>query len=131
MSTTKRRPFGVTLLAVLAGVAAVVALWHALQMLHILPFRMGEHSFWGFDPIGALLWGFLCGIYVWLVRALWQLDPQAWFFLAVISAFNLVMDAMSLLGGSTLSAMWPSILVNGIILVYVLLPGTRKAFEGE
>jgi hypothetical protein len=129
MSSTKQRPVGVTVLAVLAGLAAVVALWHALQMLHILPFGMGEHRFWGFDPIGALLWGFLGGIYVWLVRALWQLDPQAWFFLAVIAAFNLVMGVTSLLGGSTLSALWPSLLVNGIILVYVLLPGTRKVFE--
>ena len=116
MSTTTHRPLGVTLLTVLAALAAVVALWHTLQMLHILPFTMGEHSFWGFDPIGALLWGFLCGVYVWLVRVLWRVDPQAWFFLAVIASFNLVVDVMSLLGGSTIGAMWPSILMNGVIL---------------
>lgn len=129
MTTTRYRPFGVTLLAILAGLAALVALWHALQMLHILPVKIGEHSFWGFDPIGALLWGFMFVIYLWLVRVLWQVDPQGWLFLAVVSIFNLILDFMSLVGASTLSAMWPSILVNAVILVYVLLPGTRKAFD--
>lgn len=129
MATAPRRPLGVTLLTVLASLAALAAFWHAVQMLHILPFTMGVHSFWGFDPIGALLWGFLGGVYVWLVRALWQVDPQAWFLLAVIAAFNLVVDAMSLMGGSTIRALWPSLLLNSIILVYVLLPATRKAFD--
>ncbi len=131
MSSTKHRPVGVTLLTILAGLAAVAALWHALQMLHLLPFKMGEHSFWGYDPIGALLWGFMCVIYLWLARILWNVEPQAWLLMTVIAAFNLVLDVMSLLGASTLGAMWPSILVNGVILVYVLRPGTRKAFEGE
>lgn len=131
MSSTKHRPVGVTLLTILAGLAAVAALWHALQMLHLLPFKMGEHSFWGYDPIGALLWGFMCVIYLWLARILWNVEPQGWLLMAVIAAFNLVLDVMSLLGASTLSAMWPSILVNGVILVYVLRPATRKAFEGE
>ncbi len=131
MSSTKHRPVGVTLLTILACLAAVVALWHALQMLHLLPFKMGEHSFWGYDPIGALLWGFMCVIYLWLARILWNVEPQGWLLMAVIAAFNLVLDVMSLLGASTLGAMWPSLLVNGVILVYVLRPGTRKAFEGE
>ncbi len=131
MAATKRRPFGVTLLAVLAGLAALVALWHTLQMLHILPIRLGEHRFFTFDLIGAFLWGFMVLIYLWAVRALWDVDPQGWLFLAVISSFSLVLDFVSLLGQSTLSAMWPSIVVNAVILIYVLRPGTREAFGVE
>ena len=128
MAETERRPFGVTLLAVLAGLAALVALWHTLQMLHILPIRLGEHRFFTFDLIGAFLWGFMVLIYLWAVRALWSVDPQGWLFLAVISSFSLVLDFVSLLGQSTLSAMWPSIVVNAVILIYVLRPRTREAF---
>ena len=35
----KNRPFGVTLLAILAGLAAVVVIFHTLQMLHCYRYR--------------------------------------------------------------------------------------------
>ena len=57
----KSRPFGVTLLAILAGLGAVVAIWHTLQFLHILPVRLetalGNVHFFTFDIFGAILWG--------------------------------------------------------------------------
>ncbi len=37
----KKRPFGVTVLAILAGLAAVLAGVHALQFLGIIPFAFG------------------------------------------------------------------------------------------
>ena len=42
----KHRPIGVTILAILAGIAAVIAVYHTLQFLHILPFTLGEMRFW-------------------------------------------------------------------------------------
>ena len=38
----KKRPFGVTLLALLAGAATIVALVHTLQMLHLLAARLAK-----------------------------------------------------------------------------------------
>ena len=57
----KKRPFGVTLLALLAGAATIVALVHTLQMLHLLPISgpFGQAHFFTFDLLGALLWGCL------------------------------------------------------------------------
>jgi hypothetical protein len=40
----KKRPFGVTVLAVLAGAAAVLAAIHALQALKILPYIIGPFT---------------------------------------------------------------------------------------
>ena len=37
----KKRPFGVTVLAILAGIAAVLAAVHALQSLGIFPYVLG------------------------------------------------------------------------------------------
>ena len=127
---SKSRPFGVTILAILAGIAAFFAVLHTLQMLHLFPISgpLGVFSFFTFDLLGALLWGLMAAIYIWLVRMLWNLDPQGWLFLVVISILNLILAFVSVLGRSSFQAMLPSILINGIILIYCLLPGTKEAF---
>jgi hypothetical protein len=127
---SKSRPFGVTILAILAGIAAFFAVLHTLQMLHLFPISgpLGVFSFFTFDLLGALLWGLMAAIYIWLVRMLWNLDPQGWLFLVIIAIFNLILALVSILGRSSFQAMLPSILVNGVILIYCLLPGTKEAF---
>ena len=127
----RSRPFGVTLLAILAGIAAAVAIYHTLQMLHLLPISgpFGVTRFFTFDLLGAIMWGILAAIYIWLVRMLWNVDPQGWLFLVVLSSLNLILAIISILGQSTWQAMLPSILINGLILLYCLLPGTKDAFQ--
>jgi len=127
---SKSRPFGVTILAILAGIAAFFAVIHTLQMLHLFPISgpLGVFSFFTFDLLGALLWGLMAAIYIWLVRMLWNLDPQGWLFLVIIAIFNLILALVSILGASSFQAMLPSILINGVILIYCLLPGTKEAF---
>jgi hypothetical protein len=124
----RSRPFGVTILAVLAGVAGVIAAYHTLQYLHVLPFWLGPVGFYGFDLWGALMWAILTVVYAWLVSMLWTVNPAGWLYMVVISIFNLILDGVSILGGSTFEAMLPAILVNAIVLLYCLLPGTRRAF---
>jgi hypothetical protein len=128
---SRSRPFGVTVLAILAGMATVVAAIQTLQMLHLFPIRgpLGQFSFFTFDLFGALLWGVLAVVYAWVTRMLWQVDPRGWTFVAIMSAFNLSMAVISILGLSSWQAMLPSIAVNGLILVYCLLPGTKGAFR--
>jgi len=124
-----KRPFGVTLLAILAGIAALLAVIHTLQMLHLLPFNLfGELRFWNFSLIGALMWGLLAAIYIWLVKMLWNVNPQGWLFMVILSVLNLILAFVSILGASDWQAVAPTILVNGLILIYCLLPGTKAAF---
>ena len=124
----RKRPIGVTILAILAGLAAAVAIIHTLQMLHLWPISFGPVRFFTFSLIGAILWGILAAIYIWLVRRLWNVDPQAWMFLVILSILNLALGLISILGQSSFQAMLPSLVANGIILIYCLLPGTRDAF---
>jgi hypothetical protein len=128
---TKKRPFGVTLLALLAGAAFVVALIHTLQMLHLFPISgpFGEAHFFTFDLLGALLWGVMAAIYLWVFRMIWNLDPQGWLFIMVVAVFNLVLAFVSILGASTWQSMIPALLVNGLLLLYGLRPGTKAAFN--
>jgi hypothetical protein len=128
---SKKRPFGVTLLALLAGLAFLVAVVHTLQMLHLFPISgpFGEAHFFTFDLIGALLWGLMAVIYLWVFRMLWNLDPQGWLFIAVIAVLNLILAGLSILGDSTWQSMLPALLINGLVLIYTLLPGTKAAFN--
>jgi hypothetical protein len=128
-SQAKHRPFPITLLAILAGIAAFLAAIHALQGLGILPYFIGEVKMHSFNLWNALMWGLMVWVWVWLVQMLWSMNPQAWLFLAVITVFNLIMDFMIMLTSTTtFSDVSLSFLVNAIILIYVMLPGTKRAF---
>jgi hypothetical protein len=126
----KQRPFGVTLLAILALLAMLAAVYHALQMLGILPFTFGEMKFFAPEAswISALLWGILAAIYIWVFTLLWNVKPEGWLFVVVVAALNLIMAALSILGASTFGALLPSIIFNALVLLYCLLPSTRAAF---
>ena len=126
---SKKRPIGVTILAILAALAAIAAIIHTLQMLHLLPVFLGPVSFFTFSFIGAIMWGIMAAIYIWLVRGLWNVESQAWLFMVILSCMNLFLAFLSILGQSSFQAMLPTILLNGIILIYCLLPGTKQAFE--
>jgi len=125
----KERPLGITILAILALLGAAGALIVTLQMLHLLPIYVGQLHFWTFDFWGALLWGILFLIYLWVFRMLWSVNPQGWLFVVIISGLNLILALLSVLGGSTWDAMAAPIIINGVILIYCLLPSTKKAFE--
>jgi hypothetical protein len=130
LSQVKERPVGVTILAILAGVAAVLAAVHAFQYLGIIPFVIGPtgytihyFSFWY-----ALMYGLLFWVYIWLTIALWRVEPQAWMFLVIVTMFYLIVDLFMLIGATTWQDVSVSFIVNAIILLYCMLPGVRSAF---
>lgn len=128
--STPHRPFGVTLLAIFAYIAGIVAIFHTLQMLHLLPIKgpLGLGYFFGFSIFGAIMWGILALIYFWVGNMLWNLDEQGWLFVVVLSILNLIMAFVSVLGKTPFQAILPAVLMNGIVLIYALLPGTKAAF---
>lgn len=125
----RNRPFVITLLAILALIGAAQALIYTLQLLHLFPIWIGDVRFYTFDFWGALLWGIMVLIYVWVFNMLWNVNPQGWLFLVLISGLNLILAFLYILGGSSWQAMSTAIVINGLILIYCLLPNTKKAFE--
>src|SRR5262245_62100918 len=124
----RHRPIGITILAILAGLAALVNLWHTLQFLHILPYSLGPLQFYGFDLLGALLWGVTAAIWIWAAVNLWNLNPQALLFVSILAGWELILAVISIFGATTFSAALPSIIVTGAILLYSLSPGVRRNF---
>ncbi|HEY3149860.1 MAG TPA: hypothetical protein VGJ75_26080 [Dongiaceae bacterium] len=128
---TRHRPIGITILAILAGIATLIAALHTLQFAHILPFMFGPLVFFSFDLLGALLWALMTFIYAWVTVQLWNVNPQGWMFLVLLAVLNIVLDLISVLGQSTFQAVLPSIIINAIVLLYCLMPGVRAAFGQE
>jgi drug/metabolite transporter (DMT)-like permease len=120
-----KRPFGITLLAIVSGFFAVLAIFTALRFLGIMfrPVGMVIPGFWY-----ALMYGLLAWVYVWLTQMLWRMDPAGWLFLAIITVFNLIMNFLVLLGGETFADVQVAVILNALVLLYVMLPGTKKAF---
>src|SRR5881227_502775 len=133
VSQVKERPIGVTILAILAGIAAVLAAIHALQFLGILPFFIGSSGYkvHAFSFWYALMYGLLVWVYIWLAQMLWRVERQAWLFLVMISMFYLILDFFALFGATTWGDVAVSVIVNAIILLYCMLPGVRTAFATE
>jgi hypothetical protein len=128
LSQAKVRPIGVTILAILAGISAVLAAIHALQFLGILPFFIGPVAIRTFSFWYALMWGLIVWVYVWLVQMLWRVDPQAWIFLVIVTIFELSLDFIMMLGSSTWQDVSVSFIVSAVILIYCMLPGVKSAF---
>jgi len=124
----KQRPVGVTILAILAGVAAVLSAINALQFLGIIPFFIGPVGLRAYNFWYALMWGLMVWVYVWLVQMLWRVEPAAWLFLVIVTLFELSLNFFAMLGGAIWQDVSVSFLVNGVILLYVMLPGVRDAF---
>lgn len=115
-----------TLLAVLAGVAAVL---DTLRFLGILPIP----AIWGLEFydrnwLGALLSGLVAVIWFMTAAQLWNLDPRGWIFVVVVAIVNLVLLGLSALGGSTWQAVMPEVILSGLVILLGLLTSTREAF---
>ncbi len=123
------RPIGVTILAILSGILAVLAGIYALQGLGILPYALGPMKVHAFSFWNFVMWGLMVWVYVWLTRMLWNVQPQAWMFLVIITIFNLILDFVVMLDATTtFSDVSVSFILNGIILLYCLLPSVKNAF---
>jgi hypothetical protein len=127
----RTRPIGVTILAVLAGVVTVLAAYHTLQSLGILPYVIGPVKVRDFNLWYTIMWGLLTWVYIWLVQMLWRVDRVAWLFLVIITIWNMTFDVIWLLGAGQWSDVSITFLLNAIILIYCMLPGVREAFGAD
>jgi hypothetical protein len=77
------------------------------------------------------MWGLMVWVYFWLAQMLWRVDRSAWMFLAVITVFNLILAFTEILTSATttFSDVSVSFILNALVLIYVLLPGTKRAFD--
>lgn len=128
MTNQPSRPIGVTILGILAFIAALVNVYHALQYLGLFPRMLGPIAFFGIDLLGSLGYIVLAAIWFWVFRKLWALDPQGWSFMTILAIINIVFAVLAIIGQSTFSAQLPAIIINVAILAYAYSSGVKRAF---
>jgi len=119
----------VTVLALVVGILALLSAVHLLQALSIIPYVIGPFEVRAFSLLYAIMWGLFLWVWVWLAQMIWRVEPQAWIFLVFVSLLNMFFDFMLLLGSTTWSDVSVSFLINGLILLYCMLPSARRAFQ--
>jgi hypothetical protein len=125
----RARPIGVVILAGLAGIELVLAVVHLAQAIGLLPYFIGPVAFRDFNLWYAMMWGLMVWVWVWAIRALLDLDPGAWMFVLIISGFSVTFDFITIIATPTETTdIAVSFFVGLAILVYLLLPGTKRAF---
>jgi len=127
MAESAERPLGVSILAILAGILAVINVIITLRFLGFFPW-LGQLDIRIFNLWYALLYGLLAYIWFWVAQMLWRVDRQGWIFLLIITVFNLLMSFTTMLTGGAWYDNNIAVLLNVLILIYIMLPGVRRAF---
>jgi hypothetical protein len=123
------RPLSVIVLAILCGVALVLAVVHLLQALAIVPYFIGPIAIHDFNWWYSLMWISMIWLWSAAIRAVWTLDTSAPWFVLIVAGFNVLFDfstmALSPNGTTDLSA---SFIVSLVIFGFAILPSTKHAF---
>ncbi len=124
------RPIGVSILALLAGLAALAELWRMLVFLGIANFTfVGKTVSFGTAQWGQAIWALiLAAIWVWVAMGFWNVRAYAVQFGIFISLFTMVFGFMALLFGSTVEAETVPWLLAGAIFFYLSYPGVQQNF---
>ena len=120
-----QRTAAITILAILAVVAGIVAIVDALRYLQVL---FSPLSFLGAPLLGAILSGLVALIWFWAAARIWNVDPQGWLFMVAIAAIYLIFDVIAVIAGTPIELLLPSIFLSALALILGLLPSTKREF---
>jgi hypothetical protein len=124
------RPIGVTILALLAGLAGLFEIWRALVFVGAVSFTfIGKAVTFTEPQWGSALWALIiAGIWFWVAAGFWNVRGYAWSFGIFISIFTVIFGFFALLGGSTMEAETVGWLLAIAIFFYLNYPGVRDVF---
>ena len=124
-----KRPLGVYILIILALVAALFSVYYTLVFLGVFNPFVGLFSAVNPYWFGVIMSGIMALIWISVLRWLWNLNPQGWLFVAALSALNLIVALINVFfTDASWDVMWPTLVLNGLILIYTQLPNTKAAF---
>jgi hypothetical protein len=120
-----KRTGAMVILAVVAVVAGIVAVVDTIRYLEWL---FSPLSFVGTPFLGAALSAIVALIWFATAAQIWRADPRGWLFMVSIATIFLVIDIVSLIAGTPLELLLPSIFMSALALILGLLPSTKREF---
>lgn len=129
--TRRSRTIWIWLLIIAAVLIAISDLLDAARFMRLLSFPSDlEFVTPSAFRLGAIMALILAGIWFWVAKRLYDLDPRGWLFVVTIAVINLIFLALSLFGtnSNTFSDILWGVLLNVVALVIGLLPSTKAAF---
>ena len=125
------RPIGVTILAILAGVAGLFEIWRTLVFLGIAKFTfIGTEVAFPSAQWGQALWALLlAAIWFWVAMGLWNMRAYAWSFGIYIAMFTMIFSFFAILGNNgTAESEFVAMFISIILFMYLNYPGVRDQF---
>lgn len=110
------------IIAIVAGIMAVI------DTLRYLGWLFSPLNFIGSPLLGAVLAGIVAAIWFWVASSIWKLNAQGWLFMVMIAVIYLIIDGVSLIAGTPIELLLPSIVISGLVLILALLPSTKEEF---
>ena len=120
-----KRTAAIYILAIIAVIAGIVAV---IDTSRYLGWFYSPLDFIGSPLIGAILTGLVAAMWFSAAYMIWILNPQGWLFMVTLAVFALAIDLLSLISGTPIELLLPSILISGLVLILGLLPSTRREF---
>jgi hypothetical protein len=124
------RPIGVTVLAILAGLAGIVELWRAAVFMGWVSWTfVGKEVSFPDPQWGQVFWALiLAAIWFWVAAGFWNLRAYAWSFGTFISLFTLIFGFFAAIGSSSLEAEFVPMFIALLIFFYLNYPGVQQQF---
>ncbi len=120
-----KRTAAVYILAIIAVLAGLVAI---IDTLRYMQWLFSPLSFLGAPLFGGILSGLVAIIWFWAAARIWNVDPQGLVFMVTIAAVYLILDVISLIAGTPIELLLPSILFSALALIIGILPSTKSEF---
>ena len=120
-----KRTAAVYILAIVAVLAGLVAV---IDTLRYMQWLFSPLSFLGAPLFGGILSGLVAIIWFWAAARIWNVDPQGLVFMVTIAAIYLILDVISLIAGTPIELLLPSILFSALALIIGILPSTKSEF---
>ncbi len=129
----KTRPFGVALIAILVAIEAILQILAALAMFGVSTFGIFITPYIGVAAALFVIAGvaLIIGIIELVVASgLWSMEKWAWTVAVAVVWIDLVFDAIGgFVNSQSWAAVFASIIIPVVVLIYLYQNGVRKAFE--
>ncbi len=126
----RQRNWAVWVLAALAVIAGLLALYDAARYMGWAPITLGPIQF--FLPntqwLGAIMSAIVAVIWFVVAKWLYDLNPSGWLFVVIMAIIYLVLQLLAVLGSTTFQSVALGVLVCLVTLILAFLPGTKRAF---